>query len=124
VPGISVAREPRSSGDTLLLENAFERIEPMYVIGLARIGIAGRLRALDLGGEDGGPFRPGEQPTIVERECHGKSLRLPRLAKYGTFAVARNPGNRLRRLPPGVASHRALRDGRVTPAQDKARRRR
>jgi hypothetical protein len=44
VPGISVARERLRISHALIRDDALERIEPVPVIGLAGIGIAGGLR--------------------------------------------------------------------------------
>src|SRR5262249_2947215 len=71
----------------------FERVEPVPVIGLTGIGIAGGLRALDLIGEGGRPFRPGEQAALVQCERHGEGLRLPWFAEDGPFGIARNAGH-------------------------------
>ena len=49
VPGIVIARERVAIGDVFLGDEMFERVEPVPVVGFAGIGIAGRLRALDLG---------------------------------------------------------------------------
>ena len=57
VPGVAVARERRRVGDALLGDQAFERGEPVPVIGVAGVGIAGGLRALDLLGRAPPPIR-------------------------------------------------------------------
>ncbi len=62
----------------------------MPVIGLAGVGIAGRLCALDLVGQRGGPFVPGKQATFVQHQCHGEGLRFPRLAKHRAVVIAGN----------------------------------
>src|ERR1041384_2466069 len=59
VPGMLVARKRRGVRDTLLGDEPLERVEPMAVVGLAGVGVARTLRALDLGGERRGPLRPG-----------------------------------------------------------------
>ena len=97
VPGVAVARERLLVGDALRGDDALERIEPVPVIGLAGIGIAGRLRALDLLAEHRRPFRPGEQAARMQRERHGEGLRLPRLAEHRAFLVARNARHRVDR---------------------------
>src|SRR3954449_3484683 len=61
IPGMLVARKRCAIGHALLGDEALQRIEPVPIIRLARVGIAGALRALDLVGERGGPLRPGEQ---------------------------------------------------------------
>src|SRR5579883_3163485 len=82
VPGVVVAREHLARGYALLGDQPFERGEPMVIVGLAGVGIAGRLRALDLVGERRGPLRPGEQAALVQGERHREGLRFPRLAKH------------------------------------------
>ena len=67
IPGVAGARERACIGDALVGHHAFERSEPMAVIGLAGVGIAGGLRALDLLSESGRPFAPGEQAASVEQ---------------------------------------------------------
>src|SRR5262249_52621587 len=94
VPGVMVARELAGVADALRRDETFERVEPVVIVGLAGVGIAGRLRALDLLAERRRPFRPGEHATLVQRERHGKSLRLPGLAEHRTFGVAGNARHR------------------------------
>src|SRR5262245_28435565 len=65
VPGVAITGERWRVGHALLRHDALERIEPVQVVGLAGVGIAGRLRALDLVGERRRPFRPGEQSACV-----------------------------------------------------------
>ena len=79
-------------------DDALERVEPVVVIGLASIGIARRLRALDLLGKGGRPFRPGEDAAVVQGERHREGLRLPRLAEHRPFRIARNARHRFDRL--------------------------
>src|SRR6266700_8070028 len=82
LPGAAITREAGGVGDALFGDQAFERGEPVPVIGLAGIGIARLLRALDLGGEGRCSFGPAEQPAPVERQGHREGLRFPRLAEY------------------------------------------
>ena len=56
IPGVLIARERRRVGHALLGDEALERVEPVAVVGLAGVGIARGLRALDLVGERRGPF--------------------------------------------------------------------
>ena len=71
----------------------------MLIVGLARIGIAGRLRALDLLAERLRPFAPREQAARLQRDRHRKRLRFPRFAKHRTLAVARNAAHRIEGEP-------------------------
>src|SRR5260221_2447308 len=50
VPGIVIMFEACRVGDALLGDQPFERGEPVLVIGVAGIGVARRLRPLDLRG--------------------------------------------------------------------------
>src|SRR5437763_14316393 len=59
-PGIAIAREHLAIRHAFRSDNALKRIEPMPVIGLASIGIAGGLGALDLLREHCCPLRPRE----------------------------------------------------------------
>ena len=84
-----------SIGDALFVDQTFERIEPVPVIAFARIGIASGLRALDFLGQRVGPFGPGEQAALMQRQRHGEGLRLPRLAKHRPVLVPRHPRYRV-----------------------------
>src|SRR5438105_15111809 len=48
VPGVVVARERLGRRHALLGDQTLQRGEPVMVVGLASVGIARRLRALDL----------------------------------------------------------------------------
>src|SRR6185369_17137896 len=56
VPGVLIARKVRRVGHALFGDEPFERIEPVVVIGLAGVRVAGGLRAFDLIGERRSPF--------------------------------------------------------------------
>src|SRR5512142_904223 len=58
VPGVVVARERVGRRHALGGDQPFQGGEPMVVVGLAGVGIAGRLGALDLPAERGGPLGP------------------------------------------------------------------
>src|SRR5215472_10868771 len=94
VPGVAIARQHRFAGDALLREDALERGEPMAVVGVAEVGIARRLRALDLFAERGGPFAPREHAALVERDRERERLRLPGLAEHRPALVARETRHR------------------------------
>src|SRR5262249_29597193 len=88
--------------NSLLGEEAFERVEPMVVIGLARIGVAARLRARDLVAERRSPFFCGEKTSLAQREHDCKRMRLPRLTENRFVAhstPARDTAPRLRSKP-------------------------
>src|SRR4051794_6011249 len=90
IPSMLVARKRCRIGHALLSDEALQRIEPVTIISLARVGIARALCALDLLGERGRPLRPGEQSPLVQCERHREGLRLPRLAKHRAVRVARD----------------------------------
>src|SRR3954451_6211567 len=99
IPCAEISLEGLRMGHAFAGEQTFERVEPMVVVGLPRIGIARRLRALDLLGKSCRPFRPGEQAACMQGKRHGEGLRLPWLAENGAFMVAGNAWDRLGRLP-------------------------
>jgi hypothetical protein len=63
------------------------------VIGLAGVGIAGGLRALDLGAERLRPFLPGKDTGFMQRQRHGKGARFPGLTEYRAVLIARHAGD-------------------------------
>jgi hypothetical protein len=107
LPGLAGPGECRRVGQTFVREDAFERGEPVMIIGLAGVRIAGRLRFLDFCAEGSRPFPPGEKAALVERNSECKCLRFPRLVKYRAVVVARNRLYRLgRTLRCCVGRHR------------------
>src|SRR5262249_35659020 len=94
VPGPVVAVERLAADHALLGDEPLERRKPVAVIGRAGVGIAGRLRVLDLVAERRRPFRPSEHAAIMQGERQRKSLGLPWLLKHRTFGVARNARHR------------------------------
>ena len=67
-PGVAIACERLRVRRAFRGDDALERVEPMPVVGLTGVGIAGRLRALDLLRQDVGPFRPSEQTARMREE--------------------------------------------------------
>src|SRR3954454_13798335 len=65
IPSVLIAGKRRGVGHALLGDEALERIEPVAVVGLAGVGIACALSALDLFGQRRRPLRPCEQPALV-----------------------------------------------------------
>ena len=66
VPGLAVAMQRLCGGDALGGNQMFQRRQPVAVIGLAGVRIAGGLGALDLIGEGGSPLGPAEQAAFVQ----------------------------------------------------------
>src|SRR6516162_10522613 len=66
VPGVAIAPERFERSYALGGNQPLQCSEPMPVIGLAGVGIACRLRPLDLAAERLGPFRPGEHATLMQ----------------------------------------------------------
>src|SRR5262245_43710606 len=77
-PGVAITCERLRVCRAFRGDDALERVEPMQVVGLTGVGVAGRLRALDLLRQDVGPFRPSEQTARVQSQRHGERLRFPR----------------------------------------------
>src|SRR5580704_4920676 len=112
LPGMAGARELARVGDAFFGDDALQCSEPMMIIGLAGVGIAGGLRLLDLVAQRRRPFRPGEQAALVERQRQRKRFRLPRLAEYRPVVVAGDTGDGLRRAQcGGVGGHAGSRYG-------------
>src|SRR5947208_1618210 len=74
VPGLAIAVQGVGGCNTLRSDEIFQRCQPMPVVSIAGVGIAERLRALDLTGERRGPFGPGEQAPRMQRQRHCKGL--------------------------------------------------
>src|SRR5580698_7676597 len=112
LPGVARALQLPRVGDALFGDDTLQRGEPMMIISLAGIGIAGGLRLLDLVAERRRPFLPGEQAARVERQRQRKSFRLPRLAEHRPVVVARDAGDGLGRAQRGgVDGHAGCRYG-------------
>src|SRR5580692_6019647 len=112
LPGMARALQLPRVGDAFLGEDTFKCSEPMVIIGLAGVGIAGGLRLLDLLAERCRPFLPGEQAAFVERQRQRERFRLPRLAEHRPIVVVRDAGDRLRRAQRGgVGGHAGSRYG-------------
>ena len=92
------ARARSRAGDALLRHQAFERGEPVPVVGRAEVRVARRLRPRDLRGERRRPLAPGEQAARVERDDNRKGLRFPTPAEYRPAVVARDARDRAFRL--------------------------
>src|SRR6516162_11676362 len=70
LPRVAGARQLLRVGQSFGSDDALERVEPVMIVGLAGVWIAGGLRLLDLLAERRRPFRPGERTALVQR--HGK----------------------------------------------------
>jgi hypothetical protein len=66
-PGVARARKHLGIGKALGGDDALKRVEPMMIVSLAGIGIAGSLRLFDLVAEHGRPFGPGKDAALVQR---------------------------------------------------------
>ena len=67
LPGSVMLCERLRRGGAFCRDHAFERREPMVVVGFSGVGIAGGLRLFDLLAKHGGPLAPGEQTFFVQR---------------------------------------------------------
>src|SRR6202166_3004837 len=112
LPGVARALKLPCVGDAFFRDNAFQRGEPMVIIGLAGVGIAGGLRLLDLVAERCRPFLPGEQAALVERQRQRERFRLPGFAEHRSVVIAGNARDRARRAQRGgVGGHAGSRYG-------------
>src|SRR5580704_5221636 len=66
LPRVPRALELLHVGDALFRDDPLERIQPMVIIGLAGVRIAGGLCLLDLIAERCRPFVPGEQSALMQ----------------------------------------------------------
>ena len=53
----------------------------MAVVGVAKVGVARGLRVADLPRKFVGPFRPGEEPALVQLNHQREGMRFPWRAK-------------------------------------------
>src|SRR5580704_7443135 len=112
LPGVARALQLPRVGDAFFGDDAFQRGEPMVIISLAGVGIAGGLRLLDLVAERCRPFLPGEQAAPVERQRQRERFRFPRLAEHRPVVIAWDASDRLRRAQRcGVGGHAGSRYG-------------
>lgn len=87
VPGFAVVRLRLCARDAFACHQALERGEPVQVVGLSCIRIAGELCSPDLFGQRRCPFTPGVEAPLVQEQYQSKSLRLPRFAEHWAFVV-------------------------------------
>src|SRR5215472_3359474 len=90
LPGSVTARQGGRVGNAFFGDDTLESSEPMMIISLTSVGVAGRLRPADLLAQNCCPFAPGEQPTLVQYQSHGEGLSLPGLVEYRTLGAARD----------------------------------
>ena len=82
VPSVTVPPQILFARDSLLGHQALESGEPVPVVGLASMRIAGSLRPLDLVCQNRRPLAPGEEPALMQGQRNCEDLRLPRLVEY------------------------------------------
>jgi hypothetical protein len=75
--------------EPLQSEHLLQSGEPEMII--VEAVVACRL-CTDFLGQQAGPFRPGENPPLVQMQGHGKGLGLPWLGEDATILVARQAG--------------------------------
>jgi hypothetical protein len=102
VPGVAIAREFVARARALVGHEAFERGEPVPVVGVAGVWIAGCLCGGDLRGERLGPLDPGEEAALMQRQRHREGLCFPGLLEHRAVGVARHA--RRERHVPGHAT--------------------
>src|SRR3954463_5462960 len=111
VPGVAIAMQGVGRCHALLCNQSFQRRKPMPVVGLAGVWIAAGLGTLDFAGKGGGPFVPGEQSALMQRQRHGKGLRLPGFVEHRAVIIARNPWHGFGRARGGGVHHAASKYG-------------
>ena len=95
-PGLVMLLKRMRRGRTFCRDHAFERREPMAVVGFSGIGIAGGLGFLDFLTKHRGPLGPGKEIFFVQRQRHCKRMGFPGCAKDRTVLIAGNARKRLR----------------------------
>lgn len=90
LPCVPITRECHGIGQAFVRNHTFKRFEPVPVISRTGIGIAQRLRTLDLVAQHVRPFRPSEKASLLQGDRYRESVRLPRGTKNGAVLVARN----------------------------------
>src|SRR5246127_1079897 len=90
LPGVAGARQDAALDHAFFGEDSLKRRQPMLVVSLARVGIAGHLRLLDFIAERRRPFGPGEQAAFPKRYGEREGFRLPGRAKNRAVAVTWN----------------------------------
>src|SRR5215831_17379990 len=99
VPGVAVAMERLPRCHALFRHQSFQSRQPVPVIGFAGVGVASRLRALNLLAKRRGPLLPGEDAAPMQRHRHGEGVRLPGFAEHRAVVIAWNARDvRLRNL--------------------------
>src|SRR5882724_7738302 len=107
IPGVAVANKRFGTGDSLFGNKLFKSRQPMPIIGLAGVGVAVRLRALDFIRKRPRPFVPTKEPARVQRDRHGEGLGFPWFTKDRPVGVARKVGNGASHVAGGLGSHQA-----------------
>ena len=112
LPGVASSRQHIYIGKAFGGDDAFQRRQPVVIIGLAGVGIAGSLRLLDFIAERRGPFGPGEQAAVVKLQRQRKGFGLPGRAEHRPFGIARDACHGLRRaVRGGIGAHAGSRYG-------------
>src|SRR5215471_15803880 len=91
LPGVTSTRQHVALDNAFFGEDSLERRQPVLVVSLTGVGIAGRLRFLDFVAKRRRPFGPGEQAALLERYSEREGFRFPRRAKQRAVLVARDP---------------------------------
>src|SRR5579863_4298703 len=74
-PRFAVARQRARIGEALGGDEPLESGQPVMIVGLAGIRIAGGLRLLDFRAERRGPLGCGKYAALQQRPCERESLR-------------------------------------------------
>src|SRR5215471_2171417 len=111
VPGVAVAMEHLRRRYSLFRHQPFQCRQPVSVIGFARVGVASRLRALDLFTKHRDPLLQGEHAAPMQRHRHSKGVRLPGFAEDRAIVMAWNARDFPGRNLAGCIAHAGSRYG-------------
>ena len=93
LPGLEMFSERLGRGRAFFRDHAFESSEPVEIVSLAGVGIAGGLGFFDFLAEHGGPLGPREQTFFVQCQRQRKRMRFPGGAEDWAGRVTRNAGH-------------------------------
>lgn len=76
-PGVFERVQLLGTAQAFVDDERLERVEPVRVVSVAAVGVAGGLCALDGPGQGLRPLGPAEGATFVQRQHEREGLRLP-----------------------------------------------
>src|SRR5215472_1199495 len=90
-PGLFARNQAGRIGEALSRDQVLESRQPMIIVMGAVVGFTGSRGGVELVGQRGCPFLPGEIPLFGEFHGERKRLCLPRLGKYRLAFILRKP---------------------------------